>query len=436
VASNSRGQIDTTGQQVTNIVLPLFQSRIVPSSAVGLPDSLVYTDWHNIAPRLGIAYQLPWDSVVRAGYGIFYPLQQGNQAVSSPIVNPPFIVDQPANNTSPIPTLTLATMFPPTTPGNYALAPVAFNQIDPAAVNQLIQEWNLALQKSFRKAFSVQVAYVGSKGSHLAFLNPSNVPAPGPGTIQTRRENPFFSEGFDLSMIGYSNYNSLQITAQTLSWHGLYLLGVYTWDKSLDDMSADNNNGSNVQDPNNLRAEYGISDYNIASIFSAAFTYQLPSFAAERRVVRGILGGWSISSHINLQTGPVFTPSLSTDPANTGTTMRPNRIGSEGRLSKPTLQEWFDVAAFPVPAPYTYGDCRRNVLTAPGLKDWDAGLFKTFPLPHLWKEARAEIRAEAFNLTNTPPFAPPDGDVQDVTAGQILSAGAARELQLSAKISF
>ena len=436
VASNSQGQINTTTQQVTAVVLPLFKSRIVPSSSVGLPNSLVYTNWHDFAPRLGAAYRLPWDSVLRAGYGLFYPLAQGNQTVSTGAENPPFIVDQTNNNTNPIPTETLANMFPPTTPGNYALGPVAFNQINPHAPDQYIQEWNLAFQKSFRQAMSFQVAYVGSKGTHLPFLNPSNVPLPGPGTIQTRRPNTFFSEGYYLSNIGYSNYNSLQLTFQSLSYHGLYLLGSYTWGKSLDDLSQEPNNSSSVQDPNNLQAEYGISDYNLASRFTTALTYQLPLFATQRYLVRNAIGGWSLSSIITLQTGPVFTPGLSTDPANTGTQMRTNRIGNEGKLSDPTILDWFNVAAFPVPAPYTYGDSSRNLLTGPGLKDWDLALLKTFQLSHLWEDARLQFRGEFFNFTNTPPFGLPGADVQSPSAGQVLSAGSPREAQISLKLFY
>jgi hypothetical protein len=149
-----------------------------------------------------------------------------------------------------------------------------------------------------------------------------------------------------------------------------------------------------------------------------------------------VLGGWSLSSIVTLQTGPVFTPGLSTDPANTGTVMRPNRNGKRGSLSHPTIQQWFDVSAFPVPAAYTYGNAGRNILTGPGLKDWDAGLFKSFSFSRLSREAKIEFRGEFFNATNTPAFGLPDGDVQDATAGRVLSAGSPREAQLSVKVAF
>ena len=116
--------------------------------------------------------------------------------------------------------------------------------------------------------------------------------------------------------------------------------------------------------------------------------------------------------------------------------MRTDRIGSEGRLSNPNIHDWFNVAAFPVPAAYTYGNSSRNVLTGPGLRDWDFGLFKTFQLTSLWENARLEFRGELFNLTNTPPFGLPTADVQSPSAGQVLTAGSPRIAQFSLKLSF
>ena len=435
VASNSQGQINTTSQQVTAIVLPLFESRIVPSSSVGLPNSLVFTDWHAFAPRLGVAYQLQPDLVVRAGYGIFYPLPQGNQQISTGIVNPPFIVDELSNfNTTPVPSVTLANMFPPTTPGAYILTPPSFFQIASSQPDSYIQEWNFALQKGIGKAITVQAAYVGSKGTHISFVVPINVPLPGPGNIQDRRLNTFFAEGTYLGNTAGSSYNALQLTAETRAWHGLYLLGAYTWGKSLDLQSSDDQ-GSPVQNPNNVAAEWGVSDFNLASRFTLASTYELPSFSNKSFLVRGVLGGWFMSNIITLQTGPVFTPTLATDPANTGTTERPNQVAN-GNLGNRTIQHWFNVAAFTVPALYTYGNASRNTVTGPPLKDWDFGLSKTFALPHLWEDARLQFRGEFFNFTNTPPFGLPQTDIQAASAGQVLSAGAPREVQLSLKIFF
>ncbi len=436
VSSNSKGEINTTAQLVTPIILPIFQSRIVPSSVAGLPRSLGFTDWRAFSPRLGLAYQLAPDLVVRGGYGIFYPLKQGNQTLSTGAGNPPFIADETSNfNSTPIPDKTLANIFPPSTPGSVQLTPLTIFDRDPHQPDPYMQEWNLAVQKSIGQALSFQLAYVGSKGTKLTYSYPINIPPPGPGSIQARRPNTFFSEGNYLSDIGTASYNALQVTAETRSWHGLYLLSAYTWGKSMDNQSSDDQT-STVQDPTNLRSEWGISDFNLASRFTLASTYQLPTFANSDRLVRGVFGNWMLSNIITLQTGTPVTLTLATDPANTGTTMRPNQ-SSNGNSSHPTINQWFNPAAFSVPAAFTYGNASRNTVTGPPLKDWDLGLSKEFPLSHLWESTqRFQFRGEFFNFTNTPPFGQPDGGVQDATFGRVLSAGAPREVQLSAKILF
>ena len=232
-----------------------------------------------------------------------------------------------------------------------------------------------------------------------------------------------------MSDIGTASYNALQVTAETRSWHGLYLLSAYTWGKSMDNQSSDDQT-STVQDPTNLRSEWGISDFNLASRFTLASTYQLPTFANSDRLVKVVFGNWMLSNIITLQTGTPVQLTLATDPANTGTTMRPNQSGN-GNPRHPTINQWFNPAAFSVPAPFTYGNASRNTVTGPPLKDWDLGLSREFPLSHLWESTRRfQFRGEFFNFTNTPPFGQPDGGVQDATFGRVLSAGAPREVQL------
>jgi len=435
VATGANGIIDTTAQQVTPIVLPLFQSKIVPSVQVGLPPSLRQTYMHGFAPRMGVAYDLGHDFVIRSGYGIFYPLTQGNQDVSTGIVNAPFIVDELSNfNTTPVPTKTLADMFPAQSPGNILLTPTNFFQVDPFMRYPMIQEWNFAVQKMVMGVFSLQAAYVGSHGTRLSFSTPLNIPAPGPGAIQSRRLNTAFSSGSLLSTRGISSYNALQLQGQTRSWHGLYLLSSYTWGKSLDNQSGDSQ-GSPVQNPNDILSEYGISSYNVASRLTVSSTYDLPFFRDQAGWMGNVLGRWSMNNIITVQSGGVFTPTISTSPSNTGTPNRPNRFGS-GILSSPTIQRWFDPTAFgPSPA-FTYGDTARNVLTGPGYNNWDFSLFKNFDISRLREGAQAQFRAEFFNFTNTTHFGLPNSNVQSPAAARILSASSPREIQFALKFSF
>jgi hypothetical protein len=99
---------------------------------------------------------------------------------------------------------------------------------------------------------------------------------------------------------------------------------------------------------------------------------------------------------VTAQSGAPFTPAINTDPANTGTSMRPNHIGS-GVLDHPTLNEWFDVSAFKVSAAYPYGNSGVNILTGPGSTNWDCCLFKNFRFRRA-ESVYVESRVEFFNF--------------------------------------
>ena len=439
VASNRNGQINTNTQQIESFLIPIYASRIVPSSEVGLGPSLAHMDNHAFAPRLGLAYQVARGMVIRAGYGIFHPLAQINQVASVGETNPPFIQDELSNfNSVPVPTKTLANMFPPlvsTTPAALAaaLGPASFFQLDPWRTDPYLQEWNVSVQKTLGPALSVQASYVATQGTHLFFSNQDNVPLPGPGDIQSRLPNTFFGEGTYFTTSGISHYNAFQLTAETRSWHGLYLLGAYTWGKSLDNESGDFQ-GSLVQDPNNVKSEWGISDFNIPSRFTLSSTWNVPFLRNRHDLAGRIAGGWTVANIITLQSGIPFTPAIETDPANTGTPMRPDRLGS-GILSNPTINEWFDYTAFAPPSCYCYGDSARNILTGPHLRDWDFSLSKQFTIR---ENLRLQFRAEFFNFTNTPAFGLPVPDVQagPGVSGAIFSAGPPREVQFALKLYF
>lgn len=432
VATGSNCQINTDQQQVEQYALPLFQSMIVPSCQVGLGPSLERFDPYTFAPRTGVAYNIGHGFVARAGYGIFYTLPNENWNTVG-LINPPFIVDELSNfNTTPTPTKTAANFFPPLTPGNLFFTAPTFSRLDPYFPNPYVQEWNFTLQKVIG-GLSLQAAYVGNKGTHLAFVLPQNIPMPGPGSIQSRRFNTFWGAGSQYQDTSDSNYDALQVTAETRSWHGLYLLGAYTWSKALDNKTGVG--ASPVQNPYNLLDEWGISDYNIPARFTLSMTYGLPFLRNRHGVLADTLGGWRVSNIVTLQSGLPFTPTISTDQANTGRPQRANRIGS-GILANPTINDWFNLAAFALPPQFTYGTSARNILTGPGLKDWDFSLFKTFVLSQWHEGIRAQLRGEFFNFTNTAPFGLPDANIQDPSAGRILSAGAPREVQLALKILF
>ncbi len=430
VASDSNGNINYNGQQVGPFLYPLFAQYIVPSSKVGLGPSLRYLDKNNFAPRFGLAWRLGHEFVIRAGYGIFYGLIEGNRSESTGIVNPPFLADELSNfNTQPVPTKTLANMFAPVQQG-LNLVPLSFFQIDPHMADPYFQQCNFTVQKAIHNV-SLTAGWVGSKGTKIEFSRPINVPPPGPGAIQGRRLWPLFASGTYVEDSGYSSYNALQLKAEVRYWHGLSFLSSYAFAKSIDNLSSDVQ-GFSSQDPNNNNGEKGVSDYNVKHRSVTSLNYALPFTHAHNRWVSSIAGGWELGTIFVVQSGLPFSPSISTDQANTGTSLRPNRLAS-GVLSDRSIYRWFDTSAFQVPALYTYGNSGRNILYGPGFFNWDAVLTRNFSIR---ERLRLQVRGEFFNLTNTPAFANPVTNIQAANAGQILSAGEPRDVQLGLKLIF
>lgn len=440
VASTPSGMINTNAQQVTSILLPLFSNMIVPSSKVGLPQSLRYTNYNYLDPRLGLAWDAGHDLVWRLGYAIVHTEEEGNRNVSEGVVNPPFIADALSQfNTTPVPSYTIANLFPPISSSAYSLGPLNYFQLDPNRPFPYFQQWNVTLQKLFANVVSFQAAYVGSKGTNLPYSYLLNVPSPGPGTIQTRRPYPTWGPGTYVINADNNDYNALQTQAEVRGWKGLDLLAAYTWSKGLDYQPNGTSEVqySNVQNPAcQFACMRSLDTLNVTNRFTLGMVYGLPFFKNRSGFVGQTLGNWSVTSIITAQSGYPFTPTINTDPANTGTAQYPNRIGN-GTLANPTIQDWFNVGAFAVPAPYTYGNSGINILNGPGYHDWDLGLLKDFSLGKLREGTHLQFRADFFNFTNTPSFSNPVADIQSSAAGEILStSGNPREVQLALKLYF
>jgi hypothetical protein len=187
-------------------------------------------------------------------------------------------------------------------------------------------------------------------------------------------------------------------------------------------------------------AERGNSAYDVRNRLVVSSLYELPfgkgkAFLSGSRVCNAIAGGWLLTGIFSAQSGLSFTPVESVDGSNTGTTQHPNRIGN-GNLSSSarTIHHWFDTTAFPTPAQYTFGNSGRNILTGPGFHNVDLGLSRTIGLI---ESTSLEVRAEAFNLFNTPQFGLPNATLNQSTTGVISSVlNPQRQIQLAAKIHF
>jgi len=174
-----------------------------------------------------------------------------------------------------------------------------------------------------------------------------------------------------------------------------------------------------------------------------SYVYDLPfgpggRFASNLSGVAGkIVGGWEISGIYVARSGQPFTPSWSGDIANIGgTSVRPNVVG-DWRLENPTPQQWWNPAAFAAPAPGTFGNAGRNILTGPSYWNTDFSLMKN---TRFAEGKNLQLRFEFFNAMNHANFDPPTTTVNGGTFGRVTTANQnlqnARQIQLGAKIQF
>src|SRR5205823_6327218 len=106
--------------------------------------------------------------------------------------------------------------------------------------------------------------------------------------------------------VSNSNYNGMWLSANKRLSKGLTVSATYTFSKSIDDNSVGSSNPQ-IQNFYNIAAERALSDFDARHRFVLSGVYLLP-FTAQNSLVKRIVGGWSISPIVNMQTGSPFSP--------------------------------------------------------------------------------------------------------------------------------
>jgi hypothetical protein len=445
----------------------------------------VATNYHNFSPRIGFAYT-PWDdkTVVHGGYGIFYDLQAdqndaelaynstglyGTQSIqlattaTAPSLRLLTGFANPANPTGELPFPTI------TDPSGRASAAFFHNP------TTYIEEWNLNVERQLFQDTILQVGYVGTHGVHLALLrnlNQATQPLDSNFTDPTgNMGRPYFNtvpnvaqirtEGHDQSSITHA----LQVRFEKRFSAGWSMLNSYTYQHTIGQTEEDE--WAEPQNTYNLKAERGNIAPDYRHQFSSAWSYQLP-FGPGRQFFQGtgssrwIAGGWQVNGIISMYSGQAFTPYLSFDPTNTGSGgPRPELIGNPSDFSNvmgfggaplapgdPCLGAThkspnclYNPGAFGLPplasgqtSATQFGNTSRGILRGPAVFNTDLSLFKDFKFK---ERTTLQLRAEVFNLFNTPEFAPPVNPAVDVLPASVSSTvNTSRQIQLAARITF
>ena len=463
------------GNYVTPIsqLSPPTDGIIVAGKTSPFGDKVGNTVYHNFAPRLGLA----WDpfghgtTAIRAGYGIFYDSGLFGTYEQNIFADPPFVSSVSYSNAS----------FNNVSGGPQGVitAPLTLHATALPALTPYSQQWNFTIEHQFVQQIVLDVAYVGTKGTHLLGEVDINEPEPGvalaaglhtttgtgssgPGTtIFTTSDDPrinavrpFLGYGpiTDIETAFDSNYNSLQVMVhKSFGAAGLFS-AAYTWSKFLTDSGSDRSNAPQ-NSYNWHEGEYGPYPGDRTQMLTGNYVYIIPIFRQSKGFVGQTLKGWEVSGIVSAYTGvPTTVTTSSVDPAGLGilgaspVSSRPDEICNPNvnaphqyagsAQSSAAGLSWFNTACFaPVPeGAVRPGNTGRYTVRGPGFFDLDASLLKNFSIK---ERANLQFRFETFNTLNwVDPVGFASANITSTVFGQISSFRAPRRVQLALKLIF
>jgi len=413
----------------------------------------------NFAPRVALSWVPPVSlipgrqTVIRAGYGIYYDTLPLNNFVS--------LSQNPTGSTGGL-TITPTPVPPATIPFGVGVPifgtgapqpPFDINSIQRNLKTPNTQSWNLNLQQELGSKFVLQVGYLGNKSTHQVQLLDINQPTPGINTAtdtsQSRR--PFNTLYPDLrqintiSSVGWANYNSLQTTLRTTEFHGLTSQIAFTWSHNTDTASEVDDffgtSGYVPQDSRNLRGSVGNSEFDQRRSLLITYIYAIPS-PNTGNMARAVLKDWQLSGTTTFRDGlaaPVLT--FGGESGIDNFHERPNCVGPIHYQLKNFSDPYVLAGAFAPPALGTFGNCPRNPIVAPGLNAWDISVQRTFKFT---ERLSFQFRASFFNAFNHPNFAEPSPDLSttitatadDGSFDSHFGVGGPRNIQFMGRLSW
>jgi hypothetical protein len=437
----------------------------------------------------------PGSSSIRLGFGRFFTAIEG-QTLAFQTGNAPYGITynspEPPLFQNPLVGAETGTVYPQEFPVNvpsYNVSPKnpdsdvnwsaylpidGFDAYDPYNKNPYSDQYFISFQRQLGRNSVIEAGYIGSQGHHLLVLlaaNPGNPalcvslsqpsevatgsPTCGPfgenivytrtnGQVVNGTRAPFGNDfGTDVyfNAMGNSSYHSLQLTFRHSSG-GLTLLGSYTYAKSLDQASS---LGEQV-DPYDYQLTRAPSSFDIRQNFVASYRYELP-FEKFFHHANRATQGWALTGITRLSSGLPVTLINPNDTALIGSFNNgvngvgfsdlnvapgPLEINHNPRDGQPA----FNTTLFSLPPLGSPGNADRRFFYGPGMNNWDMALIKE---THFTESKALEFRMETFNTFNHAQFFGPnsvDGNINDSTFGQILSAMAPRQMQAALRFRF
>lgn len=425
-------QIDSAGNRVPGTGDPL-NGLVIAGRNSPFGRRVVDSHWDTFGPRFGFA----WDpfgtgkTAIRGGYGIYFDRTLVGIALQNAFINPPFVTTAEFLAAGAAGTPTLANPSGGAQ-RNQEIIVRSLISMSPEFLVPTVQHWSFGIQRELWWGIAVDASYVGNHGTHLLRAvrinqTPPGTPSPpaanarfrGWGTITERQTS------------ASSRYDSFQLGLNKRFSQGLQFGIAYTLSKVITDSPDDRT--TIAQDVQNLRLDRALASYDKTHIFVANFLYELPFFRQARRAVYNILGGWQVGGIARGESGTPLTITISPNRANSffGAAQRPDLVGDP--RGPRTVRQWFNTAAFALPALNTFGNAGRGIVRGPGLHLWDLSIYKRF---RVTESVGMQFRAEFFNAFNHTNFSGVGTVLGTPTFGQVTSALSPREVQLGLRIDF
>jgi hypothetical protein len=428
--------VESSGQMVNldvtsdfTAAVPVLPGESGPFSGP-FPAALVRTDNNNVAPRVGLAWRVRPGTVLRGGYGVSFNSGSYSRIAQQMVAQPPFAVTNTATGSLNRPldlSDPLATASPLQTTNNYGA--------DRNYALGVVQTWNLDLSKQVLQVWNVGLSYVHTRGSNLDVVR---APNRGPAGLRIEGVQPFLWQTSE----GSSRLHAVTLRARRRPVHGVGFGTTYTLGRSRDNASSIGGGTNVAQDDRNLDAEWALSTFDRRHQLSTDGTIELP-FGPNRRWLNGggfwaaLLENWRASMTFVWQSGTPYTPRVrgaAGDVARgTNGTLRADYNGAAINVHDPTIDVFFNTAAFSVPALGTFGSAGRNMIIGPGSRLLNAQLARDVRFGHT---RTMSVQLDANNLLNLVNYAAIDTVVNSPTFGQVLSVRPMRSMRVSVRFRF
>ena len=385
------------------------------------------------SPRLGVAWRPMSTFVIRAGYGMTVDPYEATELQRNNFpVMVPFKI--PTANSFVWPT-TLAQGLPPiATPtlGNGIIdipTDVAFEGQPKKLDRGYIQSWNLTLQKEIGLGFTAQVGYVATRSiRQLGFvdINAAQIPYTSNNTRPLYQKFGRTAQTVFMEPLGTGHYDSLQASLQRRFTRGLMFQANYTYGHAIN--FVDNSDYTpSIQSFAYMNMNRASTGFDRRHNLAITNVWEVPlgkgqRWLADKGALSAIISGWQVNNVVSMYTGTPFNvwgDCGASWPGNTPTMI--DVVGNPKKIAS-TSGFWYDPFAFAETFDSNNpGSCRAgalgnsgyNNLRAPGVFNWDFGLFRDFAFK---ERIHIQFRAEAFNFTNTPHWAGPDNYIGDANS--------------------